>query len=196
MTAMAKADMRTVARARRKQFVAERGSAFFPAAPAPIYALLARLSRPICVAGYCAMSHEPDIGPLLTEIEDLGAKLALPWVGADGSAMIFRQWSSGATLEMAASKFRQPLPSADTVVPDMILIPLLGFDRRGNRLGQGAGYYDRTLAMQSTALRIGIAWSVQEFPDIPTDTWDMPLDAILTDAEWIIPAHSRCAKDS
>ncbi len=109
--------------------------------------------------------------------------------------MLFRSWSDAAPLDMAADKFLQPLSTADQVAPDIILMPLLGFDRQGSRVGQGAGYYDRALAQQSDPLRIAIAWSVQEFESLPADPWDMPLDAILTEAEWIIPETSRCAKE-
>lgn len=195
MTAMTKTELRRLARARRKQFVADRGSALFPTHAQPIAELFARLSPQICLAGYRAMPNEADISALLTQIEGQGAALALPWIGAQGQDMLFRRWSQGAALDMAADKFLQPLSTAEQLVPDIILMPLLGFDRKGTRLGQGAGYYDRALASQSAPLRIGVAWSVQEFENLPADPWDMPLDAILTEAEWIIPATSRYAKE-
>ena len=195
MTAMTKTELRRLARTRRKQFVADRGSALFPAHVPHMSELLALLSPQICVAGYCAMASEADISELLTDLKGRGSALALPWIGAQGQDMLFRSWSDAATLDMAADKFLQPLSTADQVVPDIVLIPLLGFDRQGSRLGQGAGYYDRALAQQSEPLRIGVAWSVQEFENLPTDPWDMPLDAILTEAEWIIPETSRCAKE-
>ncbi len=195
MTAMTKTELRRLARARRKQFVAERGSALFPTHAPHVSEVLALLSPQMRVAGYCAMASEADISPLLMEIEGRGAALALPWIGAQGQNMLFRSWSDAAPLDMAADKFLQPHSTADQVAPDIILMPLLGFDRQGTRLGQGAGYYDRALARQSDPLRIGVAWSVQEFENLPADPWDMPLDAILTEAEWIIPALSRCAKE-
>ena len=195
MTAMTKADQRRLARARRKQFVADRGSSLFPSNAPHMAALFGLLSPQICIAGYCAMPNEADISALLREMGSRRATLALPWIGARGDGMLFRRWSDGAPLDMAADHFLQPLSTADHVVPDIILMPLLGFDRQGTRLGQGAGYYDRALAKQTNALRIGIAWSVQEFEALPADPWDMPLDAILTEAEWIIPEDSRCAKD-
>ena len=195
MTAMTKIDLRRLARARRKQFAADRGSALFPTHAPHMSELLALISPQMCVAGYCAMASEANISQLLTQIESRGAALALPWIGEQGQDMLFRSWSDAAPLDMAADKFLQPLSTADQVAPDIILIPLLGFDRQGNRLGQGAGYYDRALARQSDPLRIGIAWSVQEFEHLPADPWDMPLDAILTEAEWIRPETSRCAKE-
>ena len=195
MTAMTKTELRRLARARRKQFVADRGSALFPTHAPHMAELFGRLSPQICIAGYCAMPNEADISALLTQIEGRGAALALPWIGEQGQDMLFRSWTGGAPLNIAADKFLQPLSTAKQVVPDIVLIPLLGFDRQGTRLGQGAGYYDRALARESAPLRIGIAWSLQEFENLPADPWDMPLDAILTEAEWVIPETSRCAKE-
>ena len=195
MTAMTKTELRRLARARQKQCVADRGSALFPTHAPHMSELLALISPQMCVAGYCAMASEADISQLLTQIESRGTALALPWIGTQGQDMLFRRWSDAAPLDIAADKFLQPLSTADQVAPDIILMPLLGFDRQGNRLGQGAGYYDRALAQQSEPLRIGVAWSVQELENLPADPWDMPLDAILTEAEWIIPKTSRCAKE-
>ena len=195
MTAMTKAELRRLARARRKQFVADRGCALFPTHAPHMAELFGLLFPQICIAGYCAMPNEADISALLAQIQGRGAALALPWIGTQGQDMLFRSWSDAAPLDMAADKFLQPLSTADQVAPDIILMPLLGFDRQGTRLGQGAGYYDRALAQQSDPLRIGVAWSVQEFEKLPADPWDMPLDAILTEAEWIIPDSSRCAKE-
>jgi len=195
MTAMTKTELRRLARARRKQFVADRGSALFPTHAPSAAELFGLLYAPICIAGYCAMPNEADILPLLKNLGSRGAELALPWIGEQGQDMLFRSWTGGAPLDMAADKFLQPLSTVKQVTPDIVLMPLLGFDRQGSRLGQGAGYYDRALARQSDPLRIGIAWSVQEFENLPADPWDMPLDAILTEAEWIIPETSRCAKE-
>ena len=195
MTPMTKTELRHLARARRKQFVADRGSALFPTHASHMAELFGLLFPQICIAGYCAMPNEADISALLAQIQGRGAALALPWIGTQGQDMLFRSWSDAAPLDMAADKFLQPLSTADQVAPDIILMPLLGFDRQGTRLGQGAGYYDRALAQQSDPLRIGVAWSVQEFENLPADPWDMPLDAILTEAEWIIPDSSRCAKE-
>ncbi len=79
-----------------------------------------------------------------------------------------------------------PQPDArEPIVPAVLLTPLLGFDRRGRRLGQGGGFYDRWFADHPAAMRIGIAWSVQEVPALAAEAWDMPLHAIVTEQEWI-----------
>ena len=68
-----------------------------------------------------------------------------------------------------------------------MLTPLVAFDRRGNRLGQGAGHYDRAFATLPSAWRVGVAWSVQECEELKADTWDIPLHAVVTEKEWIVP---------
>ncbi len=79
---------------------------------------------------------------------------------------------------------------------DVVLMPLVGFDRNGNRIGMGAGFYDRAFEFRNTGtsskrpLLIGLAHHFQEIESIDADTWDVPLDAIITDRELIIPTHS------
>ncbi|MBI3514336.1 MAG: hypothetical protein HY060_09780, partial [Proteobacteria bacterium] len=78
-----------------------------------------------------------------------------------------------------------PPAAAAVREPDLLLVPMIAFDRHGTRLGQGAGYYDRTLLALRAAraiTAIGVAYAVQELPDIPTGPYDQPLDAILTEA--------------
>ena len=79
----------------------------------------------------------------------------------------------------------QPRSDAEEVSPDLILAPLVGFDRALRRIGQGAGFYDRAFARLPDARRIGLAWSVQEVDALPTDPWDVPLHAVATEREWI-----------
>ncbi|MFM8499440.1 MAG: 5-formyltetrahydrofolate cyclo-ligase [Chakrabartia sp.] len=191
MTEMTKADLRKQARARRRDFARNRGTALFPLDAASLRPLMEVLAPGHCLAGYVAMASEADPIDLLAQWHKRGQPLALPWIGPEASPMLFRQWQPGNPLEMAEAGFAQPRSEAPLVVPDVLLIPLLGFDRAGSRLGQGAGYYDRALAQTPHARRIGLGWSVQEFADLPADPWDMPLDAILTEAEWITPPSSR-----
>lgn len=137
------------------------------------------------------MGSEADIDGLMVWIARHDVRLALPWLAERDTPMLFREWRPGDPLEMSTSGFTQPLPTTLEVAPTIILLPLVGFDRSGNRLGQGAGHYDRALERLPDALRIGIAWSVQEAENIPADTWDVPLDAILTEREWINTPRSR-----
>lgn len=188
---MSKAQLRHDARTRRQAFLQSRESALFPLEAVSVQHFQQILSPGACVAAYRAMGSEADPAPLLDALHAQGHPIALPWIGADGLTMIFRRWTPGAPLELADRRFSQPMASAPECTPDVILMPLVGFDRAGNRLGQGAGHYDRALARLPAALRIGLGWSVQEIESVPADAWDMPLDAMLTEAEWILPPTSR-----
>ena len=79
----------------------------------------------------------------------------------------------------------QPPPDNEMVSPDVILMPLLAFDAAGNRLGQGGGHYDRALAALPGAIRIGVAWSVQQIDAVPADSWDIPMHAVVTEKGWM-----------
>ena len=84
----------------------------------------------------------------------------------------------------------------DWLVPEVLLVPLLAFDRRGFRLGYGGGFYDRTLEglrARGPVLAIGLAYAAQEVPVVPTDATDQRLDAILTEAGLIRPEPAEGA---
>jgi 5-formyltetrahydrofolate cyclo-ligase len=143
------------------------------------------LSRPGSLAGYVAHRGEVDILPFLLKAFHLGRPVALPHV-ADGSENIhFVSWQPHIALQPGLAGIPQPESNGDAIVPTILLVPLVGFDRAGNRIGQGGGFYDRWFAAHPAAMRIGIAWSVQECEAITPDPWDMPLHAIVTEREWI-----------
>jgi 5-formyltetrahydrofolate cyclo-ligase len=99
-----------------------------------------------------------------------------------------RAWTYGAALESGVWGIRQPDASAPEVFPDILLVPLAAFDRRGHRIGYGAGYYDMTIARLKTMkpiVTIGVAFAAQEIPVVPDDAWDVPLDFVLTGHEVI-----------
>ncbi len=73
--------------------------------------------------------------------------------------------------------------------PTIAIVPLLAFDRRGNRIGQGGGYYDRTAAAVPQMALYGLAWSIQEVAAVPHDAHDRPLTAVITEREWIWIKH-------
>ena len=190
---MTKDALRKIARQRRRAFVADRGSALLPATGLALDRLEALLKPGTCIAGYAAMHSEADPSAILNRLHDLGFALALPWIGASDAPMVFRSWTPGAPLTLSETKFGQPLDAAKVVTPNMILLPLVAFDAVGNRLGQGAGHYDRALARNPDALRVGVGWSVQGFDALPADPWDLPLDAMLTEQEWQVFPQSRIA---
>lgn len=133
------------------------------------------------VAGYWALRDELDCKPILNRLMSLDMTVLLPAVTGQEHPLDFRVWEQGAPLFAAGFGTLAPSPLAPRAVPDVILIPLLGFDRFGTRLGYGGGYYDRTLAsLPKRPKLIGLAFSQQELPLIPRETHDVPLDLVLT----------------
>jgi 5-formyltetrahydrofolate cyclo-ligase len=99
-----------------------------------------------------------------------------------------RAWAFGAPLDSGVWGIRQPTPAAPEVFPDILFVPLLVFDRRGHRIGYGAGYYDMTLARlraMKPVTAIGIAFAAQEIDLVPTTPRDARLDFVLTERETI-----------
>jgi 5-formyltetrahydrofolate cyclo-ligase len=137
------------------------------------------------VAVYLPIGTEMGTAPIIDALDGLGIQIALPHVTSRTSKLRFLAWRPGQTLAAGPFGLRQPVDQAAALIPDVILTPLLGFDRNGNRIGYGAGHYDRAFAHYPQARRVGIGWSFQQVPQIPVDTWDMPLHAIATEREWI-----------
>ena len=142
----------------------------------------------VIVSGFMPMKSEINPLPLLRRLEEMGARIALPVIGGRGKPLVMRQWSFGEPLAAGVWGIREPKPEASEVDPDMLLVPLLAFDRAGYRVGYGGGYYDMTV----TALRakkqvtaIGIAFAAQEVGQVPRTERDVRLDLVLTETEII-----------
>jgi 5-formyltetrahydrofolate cyclo-ligase len=135
------------------------------------------------VAVYWPIRDELDCRPVLTRLVDAGQPVCLPVVLGDGLPLELRLWEEGAPLFPSGFGTLAPAETAPIVEPDVIVMPLLGFDKHGTRLGYGGGYYDRTLAMLSSPPRlIGYAFAGQEVDHVPRDAHDIPLDAVVTEA--------------
>jgi 5-formyltetrahydrofolate cyclo-ligase len=147
--------------------------------------LLDHVPPGIAVALYSAFGDELDPAALGLLLHARGHALALPYVAPDRTTMRFIAWTPGQSLVPGAFGLNQPDPASTEIIPGLIVTPLVGFDRAGGRIGQGAGFYDRAFAALPGAHRIGLAWSVQEVASIPVDPWDVPLHAIATEREWI-----------
>ena len=168
--------LRARLRAARDLFASEASHAI--TAPA---AFLDRLHPGLIVATYFPVGSEADPSQLAAAALERGCTLALPHVVDRATPIRFLAWNVGEALVDGPFNLRQPALGRPEVAPDIILTPLVGFDPRLNRLGQGAGHYDRAFARYPDAWRVGIAWSVQEAPAIPADIWDVPLEAIITE---------------
>jgi 5-formyltetrahydrofolate cyclo-ligase len=130
------------------------------------------------IAGYHPIRSEIDPRPLMMHLKRLGARLALPV--PQEPYMIFRELTRENGLVNAGFGTLAPPDTALELTPDILLMPLAAFDKTGNRIGYGKGHYDRYLA-QHSPLKIGIAYSIQEFDKIEPEVHDMRLDYILTE---------------
>jgi 5-formyltetrahydrofolate cyclo-ligase len=112
----------------------------------------------------------------------------LPVVTGRGKPLIMRAWSFGQPLASGVWGIREPLADAPEVLPVVLLVPLLAFDRHGHRIGYGAGYYDMTitaLRAQKRVTAVGLAFAAQEIERVPTTPHDARLDLVLTENEII-----------
>lgn len=168
--------LRAQLRAERDAFAAEASEAIL----APDH-FIETLKPGLIVATYVAIGSEADPTQLAAAAAAAGCALALPFVIGRAEPIRFLAWQMGEPLVDGPFGLRQPHADSLEVAPDVILTPLVGFDARLNRLGQGAAHYDRAFARYPDATRIGVAWSVQEVPAIPSDIWDVPLHAVITE---------------
>jgi 5-formyltetrahydrofolate cyclo-ligase len=137
------------------------------------------------IAGYWPMGEEMDPRALMLALAAGGHRLALPVTPPRGQPLTFRAWAPGAALRAGPMGISEPI-SGDELRPDILLVPLLAFDRAGRRLGYGGGYYDRTLAALPGAKAIGIAYAGQEMPEVPAGPQDFRLPLIATEAGVIV----------
>ena len=140
------------------------------------------------VSGFSPMKTEINPLPLMRKLADAGASLALPVIVGRGHALIMRAWNFGAPLEAGQWGIREPTPDAPEVAPDILIVPLVAFDRAGHRIGYGAGYYDMTIAAlraKKKIVAVGIAFAAQEISKVPATERDERLDLVLTERETI-----------
>jgi 5-formyltetrahydrofolate cyclo-ligase len=136
------------------------------------------------VSGFWPIGHEIDIRPLLQSLHERGHAIVLPETPKLGNPLIFRLWRPGDV--MLPEKFGTFRPDGPIAVPDFLLVPLLTFDRRGYRVGYGAGYYDRTLAALPGRFRLGVAYAASELDEVPAGPYDEKLDAVATERGVIV----------
>jgi 5-formyltetrahydrofolate cyclo-ligase len=181
----AKPGLRARLRGLRRRLAAEAPDA---AARAAERLPLDRLPPFRVVSGYHALGSELDAGPLLRRLAAGGALIAMP-AGSDLAApLAFRLWEPGDVLVPDAFGVPSPGPAAPRLTPELVVVPVLAFDRRGGRLGQGGGTYDRTLANLRADGRVfvlGLAYAGQEVDEVPAEAHDQRLDAILTERDFI-----------
>ena len=146
------------------------------------------------IAGYWAVRGEMPLHAAYASLRSRGQAYCLPLLAQAGTLQ-FAPWMPGAALTNNRFGIPEPdVPATSRLAPhvlDVVLVPLLGFDRRGNRLGGGGGWYDRSFAFLSESQRpsrpvlVGIGYHFQEVAALAAESWDVPMDFIATDRELI-----------
>jgi len=182
-----KARIRKVALARRR--VAKSDATAEREANAQLDRVLESIGRFKMLAGYLPIGTEISPISTMTSVLNRGARVCVPVVEKEDSPLLFRDWSTRSTLVNA--RFGTVIPeSGETVVPDVVIVPLVAFDGSCHRLGYGGGFYDRTLELlrkdaqtiRSSVFAIGLAFAAQRFPTIPHNAHDQQLDSIVTES--------------
>ena len=148
--------------------------------PSPVLALVPEGAT---VGLYRSDAGEAPSASYIRFFFERGHPIALPRVTTLDKPMEFRLHTDPyeeSDLEAGVWGLRQPRIAAPVVTPEVLFMPLVGFTAKGDRLGQGGGYYDRFLAAHPQTIAIGMAWDVQEVPELPTELHDMRLSAIVT----------------
>jgi 5-formyltetrahydrofolate cyclo-ligase len=190
--ASAKAVLRMQVRGLRRAFVKDHPEADWQVgdkAEAMLKGLFGRRPGAGVAAIYRASGSEIDPRPLGEQLLAMGWTLALPASEGVDEPVVFRAWKPGDRLAPDVVGIAAPLASAPEVRPRIIVCPLIAFDRRGGRLGQGGGYYDRTIELARASPKppwvVGLGFSIQEVARVPVEPHDQRLDAILTEKAFI-----------
>jgi 5-formyltetrahydrofolate cyclo-ligase len=179
------------ARARKAAFA--RRKAAHEAAGPEAAALLSEVIagyRGVPLAGYMAIRTEIDPLPVMAEAAAHGP-VGVPVIRGRGLPLEFSRWTPGCALR--DGPFGARVPEVDDFLePELLIVPLVAFDRRGGRLGYGGGFYDRTLERlraKRPTLAVGFAYGAQEAETLPLEPTDQPLDMVVTEREVIRPAR-------
>ena len=135
------------------------------------------------VSGFSPLADEFRAWPLLRGLHAEGFALALPVMQGKGNPLLFRAWQPGDAMDSGVWGIAEPKVDKAVLEPDILIVPLLAFDRRGWRLGYGGGFYDRTLKglrARKAVVAVGLAHEEQEVDAVPHLDYDQRLDWVLT----------------
>lgn len=140
----------------------------------------------LVIAAFWPYRDEPDIRPLLEELHAMGHEIILPKITEKNAPLDFFYWDPGAPMVPGHYGILEPEPKEIGPLPDIALVPMLGYGDNGERLGYGGGYYDRTIAQWKDEghepLLIGVLWSNLRLPsDFEAQDHDEPVDAVVTE---------------
>jgi 5-formyltetrahydrofolate cyclo-ligase len=146
------------------------------------------------ISFYWPFRGEPDLRPLMEQLSGLGATCALPIVVNKGQPLMFRSWRQGEKLEPGV--WNIPVPTGgESVTPEIVIAPVVGFDPECYRLGYGGGFFDRTLAAMTHRPRIvGVGYEMQAVATIFPQPHDIPMDIVVTEEG--ITLSNSCRKSS
>lgn len=181
---MKKPELRKKLRAARREHVEKlpetmRGLVFRH----PPSQLLQKIATDAVIGLYHAGPYEAPTAHYTTYFHENGHTIALPRFASNKSPMEFAvHVDPFGESDLVTGPFGmlEPRTEAETVIPDVLLIPLVGFTANGDRLGQGGGHYDRWLAEHPGRIAIGLAWDVQLCDALPTEPHDQRIDAVIT----------------
>ncbi|MEN3931206.1 5-formyltetrahydrofolate cyclo-ligase [Microvirga sp. W0021] len=138
----------------------------------------------VTIAAFWPMRSEVDLRSLFNGWSDSGHQVGLPVMQPDNK-LVFRKWSATCLMEEKQFGVMELPETCEQIIPDILLVPLVAFDQKGNRLGYGKGFYDRAIAelvSKQKIVTIGIAFAIQEVAALPVEAHDQPLDMIVTEA--------------
>lgn len=185
-----KSDLRDELRARRRQ-LDESDRLSLDASINHFLAKYIAEHRPATIAAFWPFDGEPNLLPTLAATDQLETQIALPVIrqSQSGPSLVFAQWTSATVMEKNLYGIPEPCGSPEILLfnIDLLLLPLVGWDESGSRLGMGAGFYDRTLAPLSQCevpVRTGVAYQLQRVSKIPDEPWDIRLHMLLSETGW------------
>lgn len=173
----------------RKSLIADRkavadSSAAAKDVAAALMGYLGKIGKTQTIAGYVPMQGELDILPAMHAVSAAGHPTCLPVVEGTQRMLLFRAWKPGEPLKAGAFGTQAPDALAQPCTPDLLLVPLVGVDARGVRLGYGGGYYDATLAglrgVGREVVALGVAYDCQRVPELPHEAHDVVLDGVIS----------------
>ena len=180
-----KEELRSEAKAKRARIAPEQAAAAARAVRDRVLTANLVPERAV-VSGFWPIGDEFDPRPLMEALAARGHDFCLPVVVGRGRPLAFRAWAPGDPLERAGFGLLVPRWDAPPALPRFLIVPLLAFDRRGFRVGYGAGYFDRTIAELKAhhapgLFALGVGFAIQEVPEVPALAHDERLDAIATE---------------
>jgi len=145
------------------------------------------------VAGYICLGGEIDISPIFSDLTQLGHRIYVPVVRPEqNGVLLFAEIDDSTKFVTGKYNISEPVYNVNALLGasslDLVLVPLVGIDSGGNRLGMGGGYYDRTFSVNlengpqvRSPVLLGVCHALQTLSSVPVEHWDVPLDAVITD---------------